>query len=95
MDRTAKTSRTLFIEQHHEKLQRESRHEAQWSRIMSNPAPRSPAKREASVHAHMMHGHSSHMLLNHHDSHHWGNVSSGGSFDEYSDSIRDSFGSDR
>ena len=88
MDRNEKTHRTLYIEEHHERLQRETRANEQWSRIMANPAPKTPKEHKKKIARHRSHGH---MLFNHHDSHHWANVSSGASFDEYDEAIRDSF----
>lgn len=86
MDRTHKTSRTLFIEEHHEKLQREARGHAMWNAIMSKPVPKA-------AHSHKIarHGSHHHMLYDKRDSHHWTNVQSGGSFDEYDPYIQRSF----
>ena len=84
MDRSKKTHRTLFIEEHHEKHQREARAEEAFRRMMSDDSEAStPSPRNTALHAHHLHGHSSHMLLNKHDSdHHWAGLMRGSSWDE-------------
>lgn len=85
-----KTERTLFIETHHKKLQeeaeREAREEAAIATMFSSATVAPVQKSRLS-----RHGSSRHVLYNKHDSHHWGGVHNGNSFDEYDQGILSSF----
>ena len=84
-----KTARTLFMERHHEKLQREARADDMLGFMLANPVYQPEGRRATSPATPTrfnFHSTASHVLFNDRDNHRWGGIHSGDS-DSEEDSV--------